>query len=325
MKESLILLGCVNTRVSLIGIDINKKEAFWYCPSNIQRTCGICYGKESLYISSDNHLTKINSLGISSYKIPGRYNNFAHSIKIAYDSHLGLADTGNSQIHLFDGQNFTLSFSPLECWNEIPIDAIHVNDFLPFNQGMLVSAFSYQPFTAWKSTSFDWKHDGWGCLYYLRRFEHKTVSRIVASGLNCPHSLNTWDDDIYCCASASGDWIQFQVTKQGLLYEKKRIHVSDTHFLRGALRHKDGWLLGGSSQRHADGSGGMHLYYLSDDGSVQLIWEGGSGEIYEILPWDPTIMSDVCTVLAKAPVAFHLDENIDQFPPRCELPLEYRF
>ena len=282
-EEDCILLGCVNTLASLIAIDLKKKEAFWYCPANILRVCGICYFDNSLFVASDNDLTKVNATGIHKTKIPGIYDNYAHSVKLFDESQLIIADTGNSCIHLFDGQNFNLSLSPLESWPTRPIDAIHLNDALPFEGGFLVSAFSYQPFTAWKKTSYDWRRAGWGCLYHLQRFEHQTVSRIVSSGLECPHSLTAYQGEIYACASAAGDFISFARQPNGLLTEKKRFHISDSHFLRGAMRYHDGWLLGGSSIRHGGGALGMQLYYLKDDGNCELFWQGGSGEIYDII------------------------------------------
>ncbi|MBQ9537612.1 MAG: hypothetical protein IJU79_07510 [Desulfovibrionaceae bacterium] len=266
-------------------------------------------------------LTKISAKGLEDYKIPGKYDNYAHSVKLISDSQLAIADTGNSQIHFFDGEQFTLTFSPLENWDSIPIDAIHVNDVLSWDSGLLVSAFSYQPFTVFKQTKFDWQHAGLGCLYHLQRFEHRTISRIVAAGLQCPHTLTQFADHVYCCASAQGDWIQFALSPQKLLYEAQRTHVTDTHFLRGALCYQDGWILGGSSRRHEDGSGGMQLYYLADDGKIETIWQGGSGEIYDILYWDQEIMGDVCAVLEHAAIRFSDDKD---FPPRSILPKEYR-
>ena len=325
MSSSKILLSCVNTRVSLIGFDLNKKEPFWYCPSNVLKSCSVCYAHNSLYVSTDNTLTKLEASGSTVYKIPGPYDNFAHSVKLINDFQLALADTGNSCVRLFDGENFTLSFSPLESWETFPIDAIHVNDLLPWRDGLLVSAFSYQPFTAWKKTAFDWRRDGWGVLYYLRRFERKTVSKIVALGLSCPHTLTLYDGDLYCCGSASGEWIKFRADTD-LLYADSCKLVTQTHFLRGALRSKDGWVLGGSSQRHLVDGGGMRLFYLPDGGEPEILWEGGPGEIYDILPWNDELMPGICDFLFSAPnlTLEDEDDSQDNFPPRCSLPLEYR-
>lgn len=321
MENSRILISCVNTLVSLVGINLSKKQAFWYCPSNILRSCGVCYGENCLYVSTDDSLQRVSKEGITKFSLPGKYEHYAHSVHLIEKGQLGIADTGNSQIHLFDGKHFPLSFSPIENWQDIPLDAIHLNDFLPWEGGLLCSAFSFQPFTSWKKTAFPWMKDGWGCLYYLRRFEQKTVSRIVATGLQCPHTLVNHEGDVYCCASASGDWIHFEKTGQNLLYEKERIHVTDSHFLRGALRIPNGWLLGGSSQRHEEERDGMQLYFLSDEGEVSLVWEGGCGEIYDILPWDKTLMPPICEMLSKA----EADEEMEgDFPLRFSLPKEYQ-
>ena len=324
MAGSKILLSCVNTRVSLIGFDLEKKEPFWYCPSNILKACSICYFQDALYVSTDNILTRLDPSGATVYQLPGPHTNYAHSIKPLSSNQLGLADTGNSCIQFFDGQNFTFRLSPLESWGTIPIDAIHVNDFLPWHDGLLVSAFSYQPFVDWKKTSFDWQRDGWGVLYYLQRFERKTLSKIVALNLSCPHTLTSYDGDVYCCASATGEWIKFKAIGDEL-QAAIRTHVTPSHFLRGALRYQDGWILGGSSKRHAEGLG-MQLYFLPDGGTPSILWGGGEGEIYDILPWDDDLMPAICDYLHKAPELplEYEDDQAEDFPPRCSLPAEYR-
>ena len=38
-----ILLSCVNSLVSFIGVDLERGEAFWYCPSDRLRACGAAY------------------------------------------------------------------------------------------------------------------------------------------------------------------------------------------------------------------------------------------------------------------------------------------
>ena len=159
-----------------------------------------------------------------------------------------------------------------------------------------------------------------GCLFHLKRYEHKTCSRVVASGLNCPHSLVLWNNDVYCCSSASGSFLRLSLSSNKQFVEKERWQITDTHFLRGALRLQNGWLLGGSSQRHLSDGGGIQLYHLSDSGEVVTYSVAGPGEIYDIIIWDDALMPAICEQLLALPIITEL-EGI--FPDRCFLPKEY--
>ncbi len=65
----------------------------------------------------------------------------------------------------------------------------------------------------------------------------------------------------------------------------------------------------------------MRLYFLSDEGEVSLVWEGGCGEIYDILSWDKTLMPPICEMLFSA----EADEEMEgEFPSRFSLPKEYQ-
>ncbi len=179
--------------------------------------------------------------------------------------------------------------------------------------------FSYQPFAFWKQALPAWQTEGLGCLFHLRRHAGHTLSRVVASGLDCPHSLNLWRDEVYCCSSARGAFFRYAEDGQGLLREADRWQVTDSHFLRGALRVEGGWLLGGSSRRHREDGGGMCLFLLHDDGAVEHLPLGGPGEIYDIIPWDASLMPGICARLLTLPLL----ELPGEFPPRCALPPEY--
>ena len=313
------LLSCVNSTVSLVGFDLEIGQAFWYCPANVLRACGACYAAGALWVASDATLTRLDGTGCTSLNLPGPHKNYAHSVKQVGDGLLGIADTGNSRLLICDGERFPLALSPVEAWGEIPEDAIHLNDFLPFEDGFLVSAFSHQPFTQWKQADYAWKTSGWGCIYHLHRHGRRTAARIVAMGIDCPHTLVRHGDQLYCCSSADGDFLSF--AREGkVFHEQSRLHVTSSHFLRGALRIEDGWLLGGSSQRHLQDGGGMMLYLCRDDGTVTEFTVGGPGEIYDILPWDD-MLTEISQYLLTAQ---ELASAEGTFPVRCALPEAYR-
>lgn len=315
-----VLLGCVNSAVSLVGYDVEQRRAFWYCPGNVLRACGICRHDGALYVATDSMLQRLDAGGISAVRLPGPHENLAHSVKPLGGSLLGIADTGNSRILLHSGGPASLALSPLEGWGDaLPLDAIHLNDFVPWHDGVLASAFNHQPFDRWKRSSLAWKKEGWGLIFHLRRHQGHTLARIVASGLNCPHSLYLQEGDVYCCSSASGEFFRYREDDHGLLHEVRRWKITDSHFLRGCLRLPDGWLLGGSSQRHQTEGGGLMLYHLADDGSVTEHPLGGAGEIYDIIPWDDALMPGISEMLLRQPL---LDLE-GEFPPRCRLPHDY--
>lgn len=374
-----VLLGCVNSSVSLVGYDLAARRPFWYCPANVLRVCGVCVHAGSLWVASDNALNRLNGRGAQVLPLPGPHDNLAHSVRTlampgAGDGapggtagFVGVADTGNSRILVCSPDAaagalteagsgparqtplFPLALSPLEgwldtapdssapgrhghapgsgAWRALPQDAIHLNDFVPWHDGLLASAFSYQPFAAWKQSSVPWQREGLGCLFSLRRREGRTLARVVASGLDCPHSLQLHNGDVYCCSSSAGAFFRYVEDKGGLLREAQRWPVTQSHFLRGALRVEEGWLLGGSSRRHVADGGGMCLFLLHDgqpDGRgtarVEQLHLGGPGEIYDIIPWDAALMPAVCAMLLEQPAL----DLPGEFPPRCALPAEYR-
>lgn len=325
-----VLIGCVNSSVSLVGYDLGQRAAFWYCPANVLRACGICVHEKALWVASDNVAQRLDAEAITSLQLPGPHDNLAHSIKpLAFGGGhaLGVADTGNSRVLILGGLKTLFALSPLEGWQEatdksnspsIPPDAIHLNDFISWKDGLLVSAFNYQPFAYIKREFPGWQSLGLGCLFHLRRHEGRTLARIVATGLDCPHSLALWESAVYCCSSARGMFFRY-LEEDGLLREDKRWPVTESHFLRGALRVEGGWLLGGSSRRRQADGGGMCLFLLHDDGRVESLPLGGPGEIYDIIPWDAALMPQVCAMLSRQPL---LDLS-GEFPPRCVLPPEY--
>ena len=311
-----ILLSCVNSSVSLVGYDTEPQKPFWYCPGNVLRTCGICADATSLRVASDNGVTVFAEDGIRNITLPGPHENLAHSIKEVGGGLWALADTGNSRVLFLSQDETVLSCSPVDQWQHMPLDAIHLNDILPWRDGLLISAFSHQPFRSYKTQWPGWNRQGLGVIFYLRRKGKMTMSTIVASGLNCPHSLVEHDNHIYCCSSSTGQWYRFAPADNGGLNFDGWWQVTLNHFLRGALRVEDGWLLGGSSRRHMQEgeAGGMVLFHLKDSGEISTHTVACLGEIYDILPWNSTLMGRVASQVMTLP-----DLPLEgTFPQRCD-------
>ncbi len=315
-----VLLGCVNSSVSLVGYDTKTHAPFWYCPGNVLRVCGICTSGDALWVASDNTLTSLSAKGVRMQGLPGPMENLAHSVKALSEDMLAIVDTGNSRVLLYNkASNMIISTSPLEAWDgDLPHDAIHCNDVIPWRDGFLLSAFSHQPFRTVQKACPSWKEEGLGIIFYLRRKQGKTLTSVVASGLNCPHSLVEHEGNIYCCSSATGEFYRLAVGAHGGLNFDKVWKVTSTHFLRGALRVENGWILGGSSRRDIkgqEGAGGMVVFYLGDDGSVAQHTVANIGEIYDIIPWDNAIMQGVAEQCLHLPLL----DLPGEFPARCAL------
>ena len=314
-----ILLSCVNSLVSLVGFDTDTRKTFWYAPGDRVRACGACYDGDALMLASDNFLTRIAPTGVTQQRLPGPYDNLVHSVH-PLGSRIGIMDTGNSRLLLVGRNNDPVGvLDPLAGWDSRPADALHINDFLPWGDGVLASCFNYQPYTHAKHNVDGWSTKGLGLILSLERAGGTTLSRIVASGLNCPHSLVRHGDHVYCCSSSQGDFYQFSPTPHGLLQETARWHVTDAHFLRGALHDGTHWLLGGSSVRREAGASPMSLYRFDQgSGEAECMKVAGAGEIYDILPWDDEIMRPLAGLINSIPPADWGDGNT--YPEVVDLP-----
>ncbi len=318
-----VLLSCVNSLVSLVGYDTDARQAFWYCPGNLLRACGACYEGQDLLLASDGFVTRISPQGVSQQALPGPHPNLAHSIH-PIGGMLGVVDTGNSRILMRPSDAPvgaalpSIALDPLEGWENRPMDAIHLNDFLPWGEGVLASCFHYHPFGHYKTKGYDWHGGGHGLILGMHRAHGMTVSRVLASGLNCPHSLVAHEGDVYCCSSSRGEFLRYAVQPSGLLYEAARWKVSDTHFIRGALHDGERWLLGGSSIRRLKEQSPMSLYTLDEhSGAITCDTVAGAGEIYDVLPWDDAVMAALVPVINALPPN-QWDDNV--YPAPMGLP-----
>ena len=314
-----VLLSCVNTVVSLIGFDLDA-GGFWFSPADRLRACGACLTEDALYIASDDTLTKISAIGgISSVRLPGPYSNLAHSVHVFPDTGIALADTGNSRVLLY---GFDLSgrigFEPLEGWPQAPEDALHLNDAIWTPHGIIASCFNYRPFRSVQVEGWSWRDKGYGFLVSLEKYRGRNVGRIVACGLDCPHSLLWHKERLWCCASAAGDLVRLAFSDRGQLREEERLHITSDYFLRGLMPLEDGGLLLGGSALRGRNSKGMALLRLMPDGVVREYPVARTGEIYDILPWRSAVMRSICSQISALPAV--LGDEDQTYPPPCILP-----
>jgi len=163
--------------------------------------------------------------------------------------------------------------------------------------GVLASCFDYRPWRkvreeiSWE----DWCSGGYGLVVNLTGDGQRGMGRIAGCGMNHPHSLTFRDPYLYLCSSATGDFHQFEFDAHGVMHERKRIHVTDQHFLRGVFRTGDGWLLGGSSVRHGEVMARTTaLYHLNEaSGKIESRTVAGPGEIYDVLPWQDDVLQPI--------------------------------
>jgi len=318
-----VLLSCVNTAVSLIGFDLDAGTGFWFSPADRLRACGVCLSEDALFIAADDTLTKISAAGgISCIKLPGPHRNLAHSVHVFQDMGVAVADTGNSRVLLYGFDlSAGISFEPLEGWPQPPEDALHLNDAIWTPHGIVASCFNYRPFRSVQIEGWPWRNKGYGLILSLEKFRGRNVGKILACGLDCPHSLLWHDDRVWCCSSATGDVVRLVFTGNGQLREEERIPITRDYFLRGAMPLEDGsLLLGGSSLRRQDNKG-MALLRLMPDGAVREYPVARTGEIYDILPWQSAMMRSICPQITALPPI--LGEEGQKYPPPCILPGGY--
>lgn len=290
-----LLLGCVNTSVSLMGYDWETGEIFWAVSRDALRVCGVCYDGPDLLVAGDNTLTRIQPGGGFCTPLGGRFDALAHSVHPMGDGRSGVVDTGNSRLLCVDpGGAIVDVYEPIASWGEVPHDAIHLNDFAVTPAGILASCFDYRPWRKVKAgTSWDdWCTGGYGLVLNLTGDGPTGAGRVVGCGFNHPHSLNYVDDRLTLCSSATGVFHVCELEWHGLVREARRYQVTEDHFLRGACRCDGGWFLGGSSTRHGQVmSNTIEIYRLETaTGRVERRSIPGTGEIYDILPWREEVM-----------------------------------
>lgn len=291
-----LLLSRVNSRESLVGYDWDRDEVFWSVPKSSFSACGICYWRDRLLVASNDTLLDWSPRGMERIPLPGRHPSLAHSVGRLDADRIGVVDTGNSVVRVFDEACRPLEpISPLAGWGELPSDAIHLNDFAATKRGVIGSCFDHRPWRAAERSHGnreDWRRGGYGLLLNL---SGPTPGRIVACGLNHPHSVTADGDGVCVCSSATGEFVRFEFDHRGRLQETSSIEVTTSHFLRGALRAETGWFLGGSATRHgdvvADHAALFHLDTATGKVTSRPLPFGG--EIYDILPWRENVIDSL--------------------------------
>jgi hypothetical protein len=232
---------------------------------------------------------------------------------------IAVADTGNSRVLLY-GYDLAggISFEPLEGWPQAPEDALHLNDAVWTPHGIAASFFNYRPFRSVQVEGWSWRDKGYGLILSLEKYQGRNVGKILACGLDCPHSLLWHNDRLWCCSSSTGDLLRLAFAGNGFLHVEERVHITGDYFLRGILPLEDGsLLLGGSSLRRQNGKG-MALLRWTPDGAVREYRVARAGEIYDILPWRSAVMRSICPQISALPPV--LGDGEQEYPPPCVLP-----
>ena len=289
-----LLLGFVNADVSLLAYDWAANDVIWNVPSTTTKSCGICHWRDQLVIATDDTLSWHSKSQVIHSPLPGPHPSLAHSVHAIDGEHIGVVDTGNSSIHVFNtNRELIHTFSPIAAWGNRPPDAIHLNDFAVTHAGILASCFDYRPWRAsregyqWK----DWSQGGFGVILNIDGHPPHGMGAILACGLNHPHSLTYQNGNLYVCSSATGVFARYRFDSQNRLHLDAEWLIAQHHFLRGALDANGKWYLGGSTPRHGDRLANRTALFCFDEQTGQVIERQlpFGGEIYDILPWNPKI------------------------------------
>lgn len=292
-----LLLSCVSSSISLGGFDWDTGELFWNLPSKALAACGVCYHNDRLLIASEDSVTAVSPHGVRTLRLPGPYPSLAHGIHPIDDETFGVVDTGNSCLRLYDREgNHLRDVCPIRAWPDVPPDAVHLNDFVVTPQGIIGSCFDFRPFRTVRTQVPGWNDipaPGVGLLLNLSDLSE--AGRIVACGLNHPHSLIYREPEVVHCCSSTGSLHFWQFADQGTLQQRRVCTITDEHFLRGVLPDGERWFLGGSTTRHSTSPGSrMAVYRLTEStGHVECKWLPLTGEIYDILPWDGPLLHPI--------------------------------
>jgi len=276
----------------LIGYDWDRGEVFWALARERERmkACGVCYHGGALLVASDDTVRRFTPERVDSVELPGTQNSLSHSIHPIGQGEFGVIDTGHSCLRVFrDDLSPSRVLEPLAAWGDLPPDAIHLNDFAVTPRGIVASCFDYRP---WRKVQAElswecWCRGGYGLALNLTGDRGAGAGRVVGCGWNHPHSLVYRDGHLHLCSAAAGVFHACAFTDDGTLVERRRVPVTQTHFLRGAWHSGDGWFLGGSTSRHGEVMARDMAVYFLDDASGRCTSKAvpGAGEIYDVLPW----------------------------------------
>ena len=90
---------------------------------------------------------------------PDRRNSLSHSIHPIGEAEFGVIDTGHSCLRVFRNDlSPSYVLEPLAPWEDLPPDAIHLNDFAVTPCGIVASCFDYRP---WRKMQAELSWERW--------------------------------------------------------------------------------------------------------------------------------------------------------------------
>jgi hypothetical protein len=240
-----------------------------------------------LATAKTNSINFIMPEGRTIHRCRGKFSAASHSIHPMSNGRIGFADAGNNRIYRMSADGTSKkALNPLIGYPRV-FDAIHLNDFVETPIGILASCFDYRPWRIVKGRFPEaWAVGGFGLILNITKY-----GRVEYSGLDHPHSLKCEGNSLYVCSSSIGVFHQFDLDYS--LVEKKKWEITDDHFLRGACHIGDTWYLGGSRNRHRGGKSRRGAIYTLKGDTVVRRDLTSLVDIYDILPWDDSIMSRI--------------------------------
>ena len=312
-----LLISCTNSPIPLIGYDFENNNIFWKLETNgkIFLTAGITYQDNDLILGYSNSFIRIISNGYKKHDLPGPYYSLTHSIHAINNNEIGITDTGNSCIRIFNKADKDIKIlNPINHWTNIPHDALHLNDFTITPFGIIASCFDYRPWRGQKNneTWDDWCKGNYGILINASGHNNKSKGRIVGCGFNHPHSLNYINPYLYLCSSSTGTFHICKFNNQGTISDNEHNIITHDHFLRGAYKFNNIWFLGGSTIRHGEQlSKYVEIYSFNESTKeIQKKQLNLDGEVYDILPWSEHILTPILKNNIFSYLINHFGQNI---------------
>ena len=289
-----LLISFVNSDISLACYDVRRDAILWELPNSFVAACGICYIDSTLWVAAANDVYQFSKDVPRHWQLGATFPMQLHSIHPLPDGHIGVVDTGNSALRVFDDNGSPVTaYFPVGAWENSDSDTIHLNDFVHTPYGILGSCFDHRPYKeVRKNTPWEqWCRQRSGVIINLSGNDTTGRGSIVGCGFNHPHSLTYLAPYLYVCSSATGVFKRMKFDEDGVLYCDRKYKVTDKHFLRGALKVANKWILGGSARRHWEPlNNDAAIYILDEDtGEVHQRKIKGKREIYDILLWDDAI------------------------------------
>jgi hypothetical protein len=288
------LLSCPHSEYSLIGYDYDSGEVFWKLKYPIS-FFGICYGQNNeLFATGRNRILKFMPEGYKRARLNQfKANTRPHSVKMMKNGNMGVVDTGNSAIRVYN-ENLELleRHEALLGYNRI-FDCIHINDFTESPIGLLATCFGYNPYREvidYMGRKGVWTKNRTGLVINLSEF-HGTV---VFSGLSCPHSLNYYNGKLYVLSSYNQTLYCLDISGPDTLIDYK-LTLDCDKFIRGlCFADEDDYYIGGTYLRYRrDDADTAAEFYRISGREIESKTIPEITDIYEVIPWREDIMRPI--------------------------------